>query len=143
MSDKMNPVHVGLILFGISFLSVTFLIYVIIKNKRIRGVLIEDPYSSPMTQTDNDTLPSDSHLPQSLTFPLTINLLNKIIIRENTFLHFLTSSTTQAESPIPKSPYFKLYFEVKLIQLPSTTTMYLGIAPKDTSGINRPGKNIK
>ncbi|KAJ9072532.1 Protein ssh4 [Entomophthora muscae] len=71
------------------------------------------------------------------TFPVTLNVAGRVAAKDELSLHFFHKATIQASHTIPYNT--KSYFEVEIIYLPSTTRLYVGLAPRSLNEELIPG----
>ncbi|KAJ9048676.1 hypothetical protein DSO57_1032500 [Entomophthora muscae] len=71
------------------------------------------------------------------TFPVTLNVAGRVAAKDELSLHFFHKATIQASHAIPYNT--KSYFEVEIIYLPSTTRLYVGLAPRSLNEELIPG----
>lgn len=115
---------------------------------RARHTDIAPDLSSPMNVVfPSDTLLNPNHTSREANqttetwlFVITTPLINRITAGQEYELHFIQTCSIQSVKPFPTTRE-NSYYEIKIIELPSSTTLVIGLAPQDTSHNVLPGKN--
>ncbi|KAI9294120.1 hypothetical protein K502DRAFT_324971 [Neoconidiobolus thromboides FSU 785] len=134
----LNSSQLMVLLLVIIIIVVVLIIYVVIKSKRRRRALVEDPGLSNGEVGQVSNLLNDYH--NQLSFHLTLNLLDKVIVSELFNLYFMKECCIQSGLPLTLSPYSKFYIEVEIISIEEDTNVIFGLASKDETCCIKPGE---